>query len=469
MAPGCSEPRPPRRPRSTPTPPTAPLPFDTPDGDQQQQQQQQHLAACCTEKTPSGALLVLLCQISASPPRANEWVPPPLRYPSAMPSATTVHTQLPSGFVPASLHLPTQQTAVVQIQHDNPLQRHSIRHDVPLTVSHIEPHQLLVKNLAVAINPCDWKMPTKFPSPGARVGCDLYGIVLAIGPQAAKMRPDIKLGDKVAGAIHGSNPIDHASGSFAEYVNAHADLVSRIPPALYSDIEGAAIGGTAFSTLRLALWDSLGLTGTPSEPLPATAPKIPVLIYGGSTATGTMALQLAKMSGYSPIATCSPRNFDLCKQYGADAVFDYNNKSCGEEIKAYTKNALKHVLDVITDGTSQIICHKALGRSGGVYTALELPSDEMNTRKRTVKLDMVVGLCALGKEVALAEGYEREANPLWREHVGDFFGKMQPFIDSGSLRPHPQKRLQDGFEGILKGVDMLRNRQTSGEKLIVFL
>lgn len=46
-----------------------------------------------------------------------------------------------------------------------------------------------------------------------------------------------------------------------------------------------------------------------------------MLVYGGSTATGTIATQLLELSGYDPIATCSPRNFDLVRSRGASAVF----------------------------------------------------------------------------------------------------------------------------------------------------
>lgn len=68
--------------------------------------------------------------------------------------------------------------------------------------------------------------------------------------------------------------------------------------------QGAALGGIGHGTLALALWRSLGLKGTPDRPLEATKQADGseeededgkyVLVYGGSTATGTMALQLLK-------------------------------------------------------------------------------------------------------------------------------------------------------------------------------
>jgi NADPH:quinone reductase-like Zn-dependent oxidoreductase len=163
--------------------------------------------------------------------------------------------------------------------------------DMPLPVP--EPHMVLVKTAAISINPCDWKMPTKFPSPGAFIGCDFAGTVLAIGPEAAKLPLHLRVGDKVCGGIHGSNPIDHPSGSFSQYVAAHGDLLFRLPDSVPFQ-DGAVLGGSVIATLRLALASSLGLDRTPENP--ATGDQAAhVLVYGGSTSTGTMAIQILKL------------------------------------------------------------------------------------------------------------------------------------------------------------------------------
>jgi NADPH:quinone reductase-like Zn-dependent oxidoreductase len=56
--------------------------------------------------------------------------------------------------------------------------------------------------------------------------------------------------------------------------------------------EEAASLGTGIGTMGLALFHNLGVPGYPTQQ--ATDPKV-VLVYGGSTASGTMALQLLKM------------------------------------------------------------------------------------------------------------------------------------------------------------------------------
>ncbi|GKZ85689.1 hypothetical protein AnigIFM56816_011660 [Aspergillus niger] len=369
------------------------------------------------------------------------------------------HT-LPPGFTPSSIEIPTTFSGIIQ---SAPEGKPIISND--LTLSTPLSGDVVVRNLMVAINPCDWKMNRRFPSPGARVGCDLYGEVLAAGPEAQVRRPDIRVGDRVCGAVYGSNPRDHGSGSFCDFVCAPADLMIRLPRG-FEDGAGAALGGTSFATLRLALWDSLRLEGTPTDPLDPTQATRHVLVYGGSTATGTMALQLLRLSGYKPIATCSPHNFGLVRSRGAEAVFDYHAPTCAADIRAYTRSSLHYVLDIITDATSQAICHGAMGRTGGRYTALEAPSEALNPRKRTVKMEFVVGLCALGTEVALEGDYYRPANKEARRKVGLFFDEMQELVNAGNIVPHPHRVLSDGYHGILQGIVALREGKTSGEKLV---
>ena len=180
------------------------------------------------------------------------------------------------------LELPATQTAIITT---NSLQL-EISHEIP-TPRLLEPDLIIVKNVAVALNPTDYKMPANFPSPGAISGCDFAGVVLKIGPAVTK---PFKIGDRVFGVVHGSNPICHQSGAFAEYVAATADFVLKMPDEM--DFRTAAVlGGAVFGTVGLALYYSLGLPppNTPAEK------AFYVVVYGASTACGTMAIQLLRL------------------------------------------------------------------------------------------------------------------------------------------------------------------------------
>lgn len=174
----------------------------------------------------------------------------------------------------------------------------------------------------------------------------------------------LKLGDRVAGAADGMEPLRPRSGAFAEYVSIDGDMTLKLLDDMSFEV-GASMP-LRIATSAMALFHSLQLPKSLLEK-PAEEP-FDVLVYGGATSTGTLAIQLLKHCGLRVITTCSPRNFDLVRSYGADACFDYNSPTCGADIRAFTNNALDYALDCITKESSMKICYQALGRCGGRCT-----------------------------------------------------------------------------------------------------
>lgn len=171
-------------------------------------------------------------------------------------------------------------------------------------------------------------------------------------------------------------------------------------------------------------------------------------------------------SGYRPIATCSPKNFDLVRSNGAEAVFDYREPDVAEQIKAYTKNSLWYVLDVITEAKTMKHCYAAIGRAGGKYTCLEAYPEHLATR-RTVKPELVMGIAILGKEIALDHGYGSGANPELKDFGVAWYRTLQKLLDDGKIKSHPIKVLPGRFEGILAGLPVLKSKAVSAQKLVV--
>jgi NADPH:quinone reductase-like Zn-dependent oxidoreductase len=68
-----------------------------------------------------------------------------------------------------------------------------------------------------------------------------------------------------------------------------------------------------------------------------------------------------------PITTCSPRNFQLVKDYGAEKVFDYHDPNSAEDIREFTKNAVWYAIDCYCEGLSMEFCFRAIGRTGGKW------------------------------------------------------------------------------------------------------
>lgn len=196
--------------------------------------------------------------------------------------------------------LPRTQTAIVQYEGG------ILKTTEGVKLPHIPPDRMMVRVIAVALNPCDYKMPYRFPSPGAGNGTDFAGVVVAIGPNIAKI-PSFEIGDAVFGAVYGANPIDPESGSFAQYIRADPEFTLRKPESMSWQV-AASIGASGIATLGLALFRSLGLPGTPSKP--AKQPE-QVLVYGGSTSVGTMAIQLLRLYCLKPPLSLTSSGFDL--------------------------------------------------------------------------------------------------------------------------------------------------------------
>jgi NADPH:quinone reductase-like Zn-dependent oxidoreductase len=182
-----------------------------------------------------------------------------------------------------------QQTCLVQ---PSDLQNSPVISRLHFTPEIKEPHDVLVRVSAVALNPTDYKMPQFHPTPGSVIGCDFMGSVIEAGPAAT----EYGTGTRICGVVHGSNPANPNNGAFAEYLVTDSRLVLRLPDN-WSDLEGAALGGIGWITMGLSITDVLGLAGRPSQPASPRedGSREPVLVYGGATASGTMACQLLSM------------------------------------------------------------------------------------------------------------------------------------------------------------------------------
>lgn len=158
--------------------------------------------------------------------------------------------------------------------------------EVSVPVPEPKDGQLLVRVVAVGLNPHDWKSLDMSPMPGATWGCDFSGEIVKIGSGLTK---NFRVGDRVAGATPGNNWEDPTTGAFAEYVVAPCALVYKIPESM--GFEEAATLGVGMLTIGLTLYHAMKL------PLPHAPVEDPqyVLVYGGGTATGTLAIQALRL------------------------------------------------------------------------------------------------------------------------------------------------------------------------------
>ncbi|KAI1345954.1 GroES-like protein [Xylaria sp. FL0043] len=337
--------------------------------------------------------------------------------------------------------------------------------DVPLPK--LRKGEVLVKVRAVGLNPTDWKSMERGDSEffGSRSGCDFAGEVVEVGPGVTK---DIKKGDRSAGFVFGLSLHAPDNGAFGEYVAA-TEYVQLKTPDNVTDEEAATLG-VSVTTVGQGLYKTLKLP-LPTNPSPT---PFPVLIYGGSTATGIYGIKYAKASGLTVIATASPHNHELLRSLGADHVFDYKSPTVGADIRALTKNKLKYAWDCTGYGAA--ICAAALSdndeggkpKYGTIIPVKRDVFDEVNP--------VVEGpFFTLGYDVfgvpfpRLGETYKPDPEEI---KFADFFwGLTRELLASGKLVPlKPEvNRFGSGLEGVVKGLDELRHDRVSGTKLVYTL
>lgn len=93
-----------------------------------------------------------------------------------------------------------------------------------------------------------------------------------------------------------ANDANAENGAFARYIAVKENIQMHIPDNV--SFEAAATTGVGIGTTGYGLYKVLGLPfpdPTASDHYSQTEARDTVLIYGGSTATGSLAIQLAKL------------------------------------------------------------------------------------------------------------------------------------------------------------------------------
>src|SRR6201987_1584536 len=176
--------------------------------------------------------------------------------------------------------------------------------------------EILIKVLAAGVNRPDvsQRMGHYPPPPGASdlPGLEVSGEVAARGPGAVRH----KLGDKVMSLV--------AGGGYAQYCIAQDAQAMSVPPSLT-----IAEAGATPETL-MTVWHNVFERG-------ALKPGETLLVHGGSSGIGTMAIQMAKAAGSKVIVTVgSGDKADACIKLGADHAINYKTEDFVEATKKAT-------------------------------------------------------------------------------------------------------------------------------------
>jgi NADPH:quinone reductase-like Zn-dependent oxidoreductase len=184
-----------------------------------------------------------------------------------------------------------------------------------------EPHEVVLRNYAAAINPADWKTQemggviAQYPS---ILGIDAAGEVVAVGSAVTRFQT----GDRVIAHCDGLMTGKASNNGFQLFCATTAKLVAKLPD--HIDYTHGGVLPLAISTAAAGLFQkqALGLPHPTKHPKPTGQVLV---VWGGSSSCGSVAIQLAVAAGVEVAAIASSHNHDYLKKLGATFVFDYND------------------------------------------------------------------------------------------------------------------------------------------------
>jgi NADPH2:quinone reductase len=271
--------------------------------------------------------------------------------------------------------------------------------------------EILIKVQAAGVNRPDvaQRSGSYPPPPGASdlPGLEVAGVVAAVGSNARRH----KVGDRVMSLV--------AGGGYAQYCIAQDAQAMAVPPALTMQ-EAGAIPETL-----MTVWHNVFERG-------ALKPGETVLVHGGSSGIGTMAIMLAKALGSKVIVTVGSRDkADACLKLGADHAINYRSEDFVEAVKKFTVgNGANVILDMV--GGDYIDRNYEAAAVDGRIVQIAFLSNAPKATANFIKL-MVKRLTHTGStlrprsnadKAAMVAAIEARVMPLLRD------GKIKPVMDS---------------------------------------
>lgn len=196
-------------------------------------------------------------------------------------------------------------------------------------VPQLRPHDVLIRVAYAGVNRPDClQRAGAYPAPAGAsplLGLEVAGEIVAVGSEA----PAEMLGARVAALTPG--------GGYAEYCAAPWQHCLPVPDDM-SLPEAAALPETLFT-----VWHNLFERGMARD-------GETVLIHGGTSGIGTMAIMLGKVFGLNVIVTCGDEaKCRAAREIGANLAINYRETDFVEAVKEYTDGkGADIVLDMVS-------------------------------------------------------------------------------------------------------------------------
>ena len=291
----------------------------------------------------------------------------------------------------------------------------------------LTPGDVLIRVAAAGINRADLMQCRGIypPPPGASElpGLELSGTIMAASGDTANLKP----GDRVCALVEG--------GAYAEIAKARASLCFLIPDHL-SFTEAASLPEALFT-----LWSNLIERGR-------LASGETVLIHGGTSGIGHLALQIARAFGARVLATVGTESkAKVAESLGASAIH-YRNQPLRDQVLALTEGrGVDLILDII--GASYLRAHLDLLKPKGRLVIIGLQGGAQN------HMDL---LPILQKHLTITGSNLRDQSPQEKDALSEAIkASLWPLVVHGTLRPmidstHPLDQANEALSLFSQGL-----------------
>jgi putative PIG3 family NAD(P)H quinone oxidoreductase len=242
------------------------------------------------------------------------------------------------------------------------------------------------------------------PPPGAPEypGLEVSGTVDALGEGVDGWR----VGDEVCALL--------AGGGYAEHVCVAAGQVLPVPSGV--SLEDAA----ALPEVVCTVWSNVFMTAN-------LLPGQTLLVHGGSSGIGTMAIQLAREVGARVAVTAgSAEKLEACRTLGAEVLVNYREQDFVEELRTATAGA---GADVILDNM------------GAKYLARNVDALAVNGRLVVIGLqggaraELDLGMLLRKRGAVIATSLRARPAPEKAAIVAAVREHVWPLVESGRVEP----------------------------------
>ncbi len=273
-------------------------------------------------------------------------------------------------------------------------------------VPHAGRDEVLIKVAAAGVNRPDvlQRRGMYAPPPGTPSipGLEVAGEIVAVGEG---VDPGL-IGHRVCALV--------AGGGYAEYCAAPVGQCLPVPDAL-SMIEAAAIPETLFTVWTNLFERAYAVEGET------------VLVHGGTSGIGTMAIALGKLFGLTVIVTCgSEEKCARALELGADHAINYATRDFVEDVRSLTGGAgVQVVLDMVGGDylPRNIQCLAEDGRHVTIAVQRGV-SAEINVAAVMMKRLTLTGSTLRPRPVSFKAAVAEEIRRV-----------VWPYVESGALKP----------------------------------